>query len=372
MTDPELADRTYVEPLTVEAARADHRSREARRDPADRRRTDGAQSGDRSRRSGRAQEVQRARSSARRCRRSRSPRIACCSAMRCARSASTCRRAASPRRSTRRSSSWRRSGFPAIIRPSFTLGGVGGGIAYNLEEFKEIAARGLSLSPMHEILIEQSVIGWKEFELEVMRDGADNFVVICSIENIDPMGVHTGDSITVAPALTLTDKEYQRMRDAGAAHHPPRRRRDRRLEHPVRDQSGRRPHGRHRDEPARVAILGARVEGHRLPDREDRRQARARLPPARDSQRHHARHARVLRADHRLRRRQDPALELREVPAGRSHADHADEVGGRGDGDRPHLQGGVPQRHPIARARPRRAAVHAPGRGRRCGGPGAG
>jgi carbamoyl-phosphate synthase large subunit len=104
-------------------------------------------------------------------------------------------------------------GFPAIIRPSFTLGGVGGGIAYNIEEFRELAGRGVDLSPVHEILVEESVIGWKEFELEVMRDVADNFVVICSIENIDPMGVHTGDSITVAPALTLTDKEYQRMRD---------------------------------------------------------------------------------------------------------------------------------------------------------------
>jgi carbamoyl-phosphate synthase large subunit len=104
-------------------------------------------------------------------------------------------------------------GFPAIIRPSFTLGGVGGGIAYNIEEFREVAGRGLDLSPVHEILVEESVIGWKEFELEVMRDVADNFVVICSIENVDPMGVHTGDSITVAPALTLTDKEYQRMRD---------------------------------------------------------------------------------------------------------------------------------------------------------------
>jgi carbamoyl-phosphate synthase large subunit len=104
-------------------------------------------------------------------------------------------------------------GFPAIIRPSFTMGGVGGGIAYNIEEFRELAGRGLDLSPVHEILVEESVIGWKEFELEVMRDVADNFVVICSIENIDPMGVHTGDSITVAPALTLTDKEYQRMRD---------------------------------------------------------------------------------------------------------------------------------------------------------------
>jgi carbamoyl-phosphate synthase large subunit len=107
-----------------------------------------------------------------------------------------------------------RVGFPAILRPSFTLGGVGGGIAYNVEEFRELVERGLEMSPVHEILIEESVIGWKEFELEVMRDAADNFVVICSIENVDPMGVHTGDSITVAPALTLTDKEYQRMRDA--------------------------------------------------------------------------------------------------------------------------------------------------------------
>jgi carbamoyl-phosphate synthase large subunit len=105
-------------------------------------------------------------------------------------------------------------GFPLVIRPSFTLGGVGGGIAYNIEEFRELSERGLELSPVHEVLIEESVIGWKEFELEVMRDVADNFVVICSIENIDPMGVHTGDSITVAPILTLSDKEYQRMRDA--------------------------------------------------------------------------------------------------------------------------------------------------------------
>ena len=107
-----------------------------------------------------------------------------------------------------------RFGFPVIIRPSFTLGGIGGGIAYNMEEYRELANRGIELSPVHEVLIEESVIGWKEFELEVMRDAANNFVVICSIENIDPMGVHTGDSITVAPALTLSDKEYQRMRDA--------------------------------------------------------------------------------------------------------------------------------------------------------------
>jgi carbamoyl-phosphate synthase large subunit len=105
-------------------------------------------------------------------------------------------------------------GFPAIIRPSFTLGGTGGGIAYNREEYNALAQAGLDASPTNEILVEESVIGWKEFELEVMRDVADNVVIICSIENFDPMGVHTGDSITVAPAQTLTDKEYQIMRDA--------------------------------------------------------------------------------------------------------------------------------------------------------------
>ncbi len=108
-------------------------------------------------------------------------------------------------------------GFPAIIRPSFTLGGTGGGIAFNGEELDSIVQRGLDLSPVHTVLIEESVIGWKEFELEVMRDLKDNVVVICSIENFDPMGVHTGDSITVAPVQTLTDREYQRLRDAAAA-----------------------------------------------------------------------------------------------------------------------------------------------------------
>ena len=108
-------------------------------------------------------------------------------------------------------------GFPIVIRPSFTLGGVGGGIAFNSEEYESMVQRGLDLSPVHTVLIEESVIGWKEFELEVMRDLKDNVVIICSIENFDPMGVHTGDSITVAPAQTLTDREYQRMRDAAIA-----------------------------------------------------------------------------------------------------------------------------------------------------------
>ena len=108
-------------------------------------------------------------------------------------------------------------GYPTIIRPSFTLGGSGGGIAYNREEFEEIVKRGLELSPTSEVLVEESVLGWKEFEMEVVRDKADNCIIVCSIENLDPMGVHTGDSITVAPAQTLTDKEYQRLRDASIA-----------------------------------------------------------------------------------------------------------------------------------------------------------
>jgi carbamoyl-phosphate synthase large subunit len=107
--------------------------------------------------------------------------------------------------------------LPAIIRPSFTLGGEGGGIAYNRAEFETIVGNGLRLSPVSEVLIEESLLGWKEFEMEVVRDTTDNCIIICSIENIDPMGVHTGDSVTVAPALTLTDKEYQVLRDASLA-----------------------------------------------------------------------------------------------------------------------------------------------------------
>ena len=109
------------------------------------------------------------------------------------------------------------TGYPAIIRPSFTLGGTGGGIAYNVDEFKAAVARGLDTSPITEVLIDRSVIGWKEYELEVVRDASDNVIIVCSIENFDPMGVHTGDSITVAPTQTLTDVEYQRMRDAAIA-----------------------------------------------------------------------------------------------------------------------------------------------------------
>ena len=205
--------------------------------------------------------------------------------------------------------------------PSFTLGGTGGGIAYNREEFVAICERGLEASPTSELLIEESLLGWKEFEMEVVRDRKDNCIIVCSIENLDPMGVHTGDSITVAPAQTLTDKEYQIMRDASIAV----------LREIGVDTGGSnvqfainpagRAHDRHRDEPARVALLGAGVEGDRLPDRQDRRQARGRLHARRDCQRHHRRRdAGVVRADDRLRGHQGAALRVREIPAGRTTA----------------------------------------------------
>jgi carbamoyl-phosphate synthase large subunit len=188
-------------------------------------------------------------------------------------------------------------GFPTVIRPSFTLGGTGGGIAYNPEEFETICKRGLEASPTNELLIEESLLGWKEYEMEVVRDKKDNCIIVCSIENLDPMGVHTGDSITVAPAQTLTDKEYQIMRNASLAV----------LREIGVDTGGSnvqfsinpegRPHGRHRDEPARVALLGAGLQGHRLPDRQGRGQAGRGLHAGRTAQRdHRRRHPRELRA----------------------------------------------------------------------------
>ncbi len=219
-------------------------------------------------------------------------------------------------------------GFPTIIRPSFTMGGSGGGIAYNREEFEDIVSRGLELSPTNEVLLEESVLGWKEFEMEVVRDHQDNCIIICSIENLDPMGVHTGDSITVAPAQTLTDKEYQRLRDASIAV----------LRKIGVDTGGsnvqfgvnpgKRARRHHRDEPARFALLGAGLEGHRFPDRQGRGQAGGGLHAGRIAQRdHRRRHAGLVRADHRLRGDQDSALRLREIPCGQCHPDHPDEVG---------------------------------------------
>ncbi len=247
------------------------------------------------------------------------------------------------------------TGYPVIVRPSFTLGGTGGGIAKDRADLEAKIAWALDQSKANEVLIEESILGWKEFELEVIRDKADNFIVICTIENVDPMGVHTGDSITVAPAMTLTDREYQRLRDAA-----------RRVMSEIGVETGgsnvqfavspsRRPPRGRRDEPARVALERAGLEGHRLPDREDRRQARGRLHARRAQERHH-RHQRRLRADHRLRGRKVAALRVREVPGGRSAPRHADEERRRGDEHRPHLLRGAPEGRPLARDRARRLA----------------
>ena len=232
-------------------------------------------------------------------------------------------------------------GFPVIVRPSFTLGGGGSGFASSHAELEALARRSLEASPVSEVLVEESIAGWKEFELEVMRDHADNAVIVCSIENVDPMGVHTGDSVTVAPQQTLTDREYQAMRDDAIA-----------CLRAIGVETGGsnvqfavdpddRATGADRDESAREPIVGARIEGDGLPDREDRGAARRRLSTGRDPQRHHGRNPRVLRADARLRRGEDPAVRLREVPGGRCAAHVHDEVGRRGDGDRRNLQGGV-------------------------------
>ena len=205
---------------------------------------------------------------------------------------------------------------PAVVRPAFTLGGRGGGIARTRDELAERVAHGLAASPIGQVLVERSLEGWQEFELELVADSAGNCVVVCSIENLDPIGVHTGDSWTVAPQQTLPDGELQRLRDAafacaraigvatGGANvqfaYEPRVARAR----------------ADRDEPARLALVGARVEGDRLPDREARGAARGRLHARRAAERHHRRLERRVRAGARLRRREGAALRLREVPGG--------------------------------------------------------
>ena len=218
-------------------------------------------------------------------------------------------------------------------------------------EYEAIVAGGIAASPIGQVLVEESVLGWGEFELEVMRDRNDNVVIVCSIENVDPMGVHTGDSVTVAPQQSLSDETYQRLRDqtitviravgveTGGAN----------VQFAVDPHSGR--DRRDRDEPAGLALVGARLQGDRLSDRQDRRPPRRRLCARGDRQRHHARHAGQLRADDRLRRRQVASLRVREVPWRRRRADDAHEVGRRVDGDRANVRPGVHEGDALARAR---------------------
>jgi carbamoyl-phosphate synthase large subunit len=225
-------------------------------------------------------------------------------------------------------------GYPVVVRPSFTLGGLGSGIAKTEADLRRIAGAGLDASPTHEVLLEESILGWKEFELELMRDVRDNVVVVCSIENIDPMGVHTGDSVTVAPAMTLTDREYQRMRDTAIA-----------IMRAVgvdtvRGRAAYRPDGRDRDEPARLAQQRARLQGHRLPDRQDRGPAGPGVHPGRDPERHHRPDPGQLRARAGLRGGQGAEVRVREVPRRRHRAHHAHEERRRGDGHRPELPRG--------------------------------
>ena len=246
-------------------------------------------------------------------------------------------------------------GFPCVIRPSFTLGGTGGGIAYNREEFEQIVARGLDASPTSEVLLEESVLGWKEFEMEVVRDRNDNCIIVCSIENLDPMGVHTGDSITVAPAQTLTDKEYQSMRDAsiavlrkigvecGGSN----------VQFAVNPTDGRLLVIEMNPRVSRSSALASKATGFPIA----KVAAKLAIGYTLDElqERHHRRrHAGVLRAHHRLRRHQDPALHVREVPRRERSPHDADEVRGRGHGDRADVPGVAAEGAARARDRHRR------------------
>ena len=224
-------------------------------------------------------------------------------------------------RSSRASRSRGAAGYPLVVRPAYTLGGTGGGIVYDEAQLRETLDAGLAASLIHQALLETSLLGWKEIEYEVLRDRAGNCIIVCNMENIDPVGVHTGDSIVVAPSQTLSDLEYQMLRTASInviraldvqggcniqfALHPDAQR--------VRD---------HRSQPARLAQLGARVESDRLSDRQDLDADRARSDARRDSESGHRRDEGRLRADARLRRRQDSALAVRQVSA-RRHATRA-------------------------------------------------
>jgi biotin carboxylase len=231
-----------------------------------------------------------------------------------------------------------------VIRPSFTLGGTGGGIAYNPEEFEEICKRGIDLSPTNELLIEESLIGWKEYEMEVVRDRADNCIIVCSIENLDPMGIHTGDSITVAPAQTLTDKEYQLLRnasiailreigvDTGGSN----------VQFSINPVDGRMVVIEMNPRVSRSSALASKATGFPIAKIAAKLAVGYTLDELRNDITGGATPA-SFEPSHRLRGHQDPALRLREVPGRRSAPDHADEERGRGDGHGPHLPGKLPE-----------------------------
>ncbi len=232
-------------------------------------------------------------------------------------------------------------GYPVVVRPSFTMGGAGSGLAYDEDDLHRIAGAGLDASPTTEVLLEESILGWKEYELEVMRDTADNVVIVCSIENVDPMGVHTGDSITVAPAMTLTDREYQRLRDiaigvirevgvdTGGCN----------IQFAVNPDDGRIVVIEMNPRVSRSSALASKATGFPIA----KIAAKVAIGYTLDEIPNDitAGDPGELRADPGLRRGEGAAVRVREVPRRRPDADHAHEVGRRGDGDRPQLHRGA-------------------------------
>ncbi len=232
-------------------------------------------------------------------------------------------------------------GCPMVVRPSFTMGGTGSGMAYDETDLRRIAGSGLAASPTTEVLLEESIIGWKEYELEVMRDTADNVVIVCSIENLDPMGVHTGDSITVAPAMTLTDREYQHLRDlslgiirevgvdTGGCN----------IQFAVNPADGRVVVIEMNPRVSRSSALASKATGFPIA----KIAAKVAIGYTLDEIPNDITQGDPgqLRADTRLRGGEGAAVRVREVPRRRPGADHAHEVGRRGDGDRPQLHRGA-------------------------------
>ncbi len=246
-------------------------------------------------------------------------------------------------------------GYPIMVRPSFILGGSGTGIAQDAAHFTQLAVEGLAASPVGQILVERSIAGWKEYELEVMRDAADNCVVVCSIENFDPMGVHTGDSITVAPAQTLTDVEYQGMRDdafaclrrvgveTGGSN----------VQFAVDPRTGRRVIIEMNPRVSRSSALASKATG--FPIAKIAARLAVGIPPRRDTERHHPGDAGLVRTDDRLRGDEDPPLGFREVARHGRTVGYPDAVRRRSDGHRAHVLRIASEGAAVTRTRPRRA-----------------
>ncbi len=273
-------------------------------------------------------------------------------------------RSASPRRNRQR---WRsladaralreRMGLPLVVRPAFTLGGTGGGLCETEERYAETILAGLAASPISQVLVERSLAGWREIEYEVIRDAAGTCITVCNMENLDPMGVHTGDSMVVAPAQTLTDREHQQLRSAAL-----------RIINALGIEGGCNvqfalapdSHEYHVIEVnprvSRSSALASKATGY--PDRARCRQDRVGQTLDEIPERRHRQDLRGLRAGARLLRRQDPALAVRQVPRGRPAPGHADEVDRRGDGDRAVVRGGVQQGAALARAAGSRIPPH--------------